>query len=208
MSPQINSRHRFRGFTLLEILVAVAVFAMFSVLAYGGLMQLLDSQQHLNRERAYWHHLARGMQRIADDLAHARARSVRDIDGTILPAFIGRPTDTRALAPPVMEFTRGGLYVLNDATRADIQRVAYRVVDGQLLRLTWPVLDRSPTTKPYETVVFEGVDEFKVRFYGNTNNWVEQWPAGNTADVPPRGVEITLTLHSRGTYRRILLVNG
>ncbi len=208
MNLRATNSFRVRGFTLLEILVAVAVFAMFSVLAYGGLMQLLDSQEHLSREQAFWRTLGRGMQHIADDLSHARGRPVRDIDGNVLPAFIGRPTDTRALAPPVIEFTRGGFHVLNDATRADIQRVAYRLEDGRLLRLTWPVLDRSPTSKPVEVAVFDGVEEFRVRFFSNTNNWVEQWPAANTGDIPPRGVEVTLTLRNRGSYRRIFLVNG
>jgi len=197
-----------RGFTLLEILVAVAVFAMFSALAYGGLMQLLDSQERLNAEQQYWRTLDRGLQQMADDLSHARTRPVRDIDGQLVPAFVGRPTDIRALAPPFIEMTRGGLYVLDDAVRADIQRVAYRLDDGRLLRVTWPVLDRSPTSKPIEMPVLNGIDDIKVRFYANTNNWVDQWPAGGGDAPPPRGVEVTLTVHERGTYQRIFLVNG
>lgn len=202
------NRPRNQGFTLLEILVAIAIFAMFSVMAYGGLMNMLDTQEHLAREQRFWRALDRGLQHMADDLSQARTRPVRDIDGQLLPAFIGRPTDTRALAPPAIEFTRGGLYVLDDAVRADIQRIAYRLDEGRLLRVTWPVLDRSPTSKAAEVAVLNDVQDIKVRFYAASNNWVDEWPAAGAGDVLPRGVEVTLTLRDRGTYQRIFLVNG
>ena len=103
-------------------------------------------------------------------MAQARARRVRDIDGTTLPSLRGQPTDTRALADPTLELTRGGVLVFGEGVRSDLQRVGYRLEDNVLLRLTWPVLDRAPQTKPFESPLLRDVEIFEVRFYSLRGN--------------------------------------
>ena len=141
------------------------------------------------------------------DFSLARNRPVRDNDGlSFEPAFEGRPTDLRTLGEPNVEFTRGGILVPNGFT-ADLQRIGYRLVDDKLMRLTWPVLDRAPLTKPRSAVLLSGVDEFEMRFY-QTGTWIDQWPPEGTAQFPalPPAVEITLALKGRGKYKRVFLV--
>jgi general secretion pathway protein J len=215
---------RVGGFTLLELLVAIGVFALFSTMAYGGLMQILESRDRVDVERTYWTGLARAFLRIEDDLLHARERSVRSVSGTPLPALQGQPTDTRAVADPPLEFTRGGVITLSEGARSDLQRVAYKFEDGRLWRLTWPVLDRAPTTKPQETVLLEDVEDFQARFFGGVPVAGAQaaapvaaappsaqatWPpTGGSLTVLPQAVELTIKLRGRGELRRVFLVNG
>jgi general secretion pathway protein J len=201
---------RMSGFTLLELLVAIGVFALFSVMAYGGLTQVLESRDRVDAERAYWTGLARAMLRIEDDLLQARPRKIRDIDGAVRPELEGRPTDTRALAEPAIEFTRGGVLSLSAGARSDLQRVGYKFLEGKLLRLTWPVLDRAPTTKPQETVLLDGLEELTVQFYGPAGGWLASWPqtGGGTTSPLPRAVEFTFKLRGRGELKRVFLVNA
>ncbi len=206
------ARAHARGFTLLELLVAIGVFALFSAMAYGGLVQVLESRDRVDAERTYWTGLARAFLRIEDDLLHARARPIRDVDGNPRPAFEGRPTDTRALGEPAVEFTRGGVLNVAPGPHSDLQRVAYRFADGKLWRLTWPVLDRAPTTKPQESVLLEDVEGFEARFYGPAGGWLATWPAAATGTLPtamppPSAVEMTLQLRGRGELKRVFLVN-
>jgi general secretion pathway protein J len=199
-----------RGLTLLEILVAITVFAIFSTMAYGGLLRLLDSRERVDAERVYWRNMSTAFVRIERDFSLARNRPVRQNDGNLIPgsAFLGQPTDPRALGDPNVEFTRGGISVPNGST-ADLQRVGYRFVDNKLMRLAWPTLDRAPLTKPQTTPVLHDVDEFEMRFYQN-RAWIDRWPplgAGSaTAPSLPAAVEITVALKGRGQYKRVFLV--
>ena len=197
-----------RGVTLLELIVAVGVFALFSVMAYGALNRILDQRDQIEQKREYWRTLSLTFLRMEEDMAQARARSVRDIDGTTLPSLRGQPTDTRALADPTLELTRGGLLVFGEDVRSDLQRVGYRLEDNVLLRLTWPVLDRAPQTKPFESPLLRNVETFEVRFYSLGGNWIDVWPVEELSEELPRGIEVTLTLTNGNEFKRIFFVNG
>lgn len=202
--------NRERGVTLLEVLIAVAVFAIFSTMAYGGLMQLLANRERIDAERAFWRETALAFVRIERDLSLARNREVRDRDGSLIPAFRGQPYDPRALADPSVEFTRGGILVPNGST-ADLQRVGYQLLDGELMRVTWPVLDRAPATEPERAALLRDIETFEVRFYQN-GAWIDRWPPLGTpqqqpSPLPmPEAVEVTLALKERGIYKRVFLV--
>ena len=197
-----------RGLTLLELIVAVGVFALFSVMAYSALNRVLDQRDQIEEKRAYWRGLSLTFLRMEEDMAQARARPVRDIDGTTLPALRGQPTDTRALADPTLELTRGGVLVFGEGVRSDLQRVGYRLEDNVLLRLTWPVLDRAPQTKPFESPLLRDVETFEVRFYSLGGNWIDVWPVEELSEELPRGVEVTLTLTNGSEFKRVFFVNG
>lgn len=197
-----------RGFTLLELLVAIGIFALVSAIAYGSLIHLMNDRAHLEAEQEFWRTLSLAFTRMDDDFSQARDRTIRDNIGFTQPAFRGQPTDTRATGAPSVEFTRGGVLTFSSDARSDLQRVAYRLEDGTLKRLVWPVLDQAPQTTPLEMPLLKDVEAFRVRFYSASGAWLDQWPAeGGTEDLP-RGVEVTLTLKGRGEFKRLFLVNG
>jgi general secretion pathway protein J len=199
---------RGNGFTLLELLVAIGIFALISAIAYGSLIRIMNDRVRLESEHDFWQSISLTFTRLEEDFSQARERSYRDVIGFTQPAFRGQPTDTRVVAPPSVEFTRGGVLSFGDDRRIDLQRVAYRLVDGTLMRLTWPVLDLGPQTAPAETPILNNVEEFRVRFYAPAGAWIEVWPADGITEILPRGVEVRLKLTGRGEFTRVLLVNG
>lgn len=206
-------RRETRGFTLIELLVALGIFALVSALAYGGLVQIMESRDRVNAQRAFWRSTSILFRQIDEDLRQARNRPVIDGAGAPVAAFLGRPVDSRALGEPSLDFTRGGLPVTNLSPRSDLQRIGYRLHEGKLYRLTWPSLDRAPTAKPREAAMIGDVENFYVRFYdANAAVWHEQWPppsASQTAAVPlPRGVEVRLRLKGVGEFTRVFLVGA
>jgi general secretion pathway protein J len=203
------TRRRRRGFTLIELLVALVIFGIFSMLAYAGLGRLLDGRGRLSEEQRVWQELSQVFLRISDDLAHARARPVRNTGGFEQPAFEGRPFDSRALAEPSLELTRGGELHYGPGVHSDLRRVAYRLRDGRLFRITWPVLDRAPVTVPLEAPLLGDVDAFELQFYDPSGGPVAIWPAAGAANnVLPRAVEVTLAVKDLGRFKRLFLVNS
>jgi len=197
-----------RGFTLIELLVALLVFGVFSVLAYTGLARLLDGRERLTAEQRSWQELSQVFLRISDDVAHARARGPRDEAGIgVLPPMVGRPYDSRTLAEPSLELTRGGELHYDLGAESDLRRVAYRLKEGKLYRMTWSSLDRAPTTKPLESSLIGNVDTFEVRFCDNTRNCVTTWPVGGASVTLPPAVEVTLAVKGMGSFKRLFLVN-
>jgi len=209
------------GFTLIELLVAVAIFGVLSVTAYAGLNRMLDERAHLESERAYWRDVSLAFVRLSDDLSHARARPVRDNAGDPLPALRGQPTDTRALGEPALELTRGGEPTYGESRRPDLRRVGWRLREGRLERLTWPVLDRGPVTAPIESTVLTGVEGFELRFISLGGSGSTVWPAltqpagtqpagtqpvESASTALPRAVEVDLTLAGRPRITRFFLV--
>lgn len=203
-----HPRIRSFGVTLIELLVALLIFGIFSVLAYAGLSRLIEGRARLADEQRVWQALSTVFLRISDDLAHARARTVKNVSGFTLPAFVGRPFDPRPLADPSLEITRGGVLTYGLGVQSDLRRVAYQLKEGRLVRMTWPVLDRGPVTKPLEAPLLEGVEAFELRYYAATGSGtLPTWPPAGQVVNLPRAVEVTLEVKGVGSFKRLFLVD-
>jgi len=196
-----------RGFTLLEVLVAVGIFALTSAMAYAGLTRMLETREHLGAEQQFWRNLTLAFSQIGDDLAQARPRTGRDTLGNPQPAFRGQPVDPRAVSEPSMRFIRGGVFVLPDGSGSDLAQVGFRLREGKLLRIVWPALDLPTVAEPREVLLLTNVTGFDTRFRAANGGWVDRWPTGADLREMPVAVEIKLTIEGRGEFTRVFLVN-
>lgn len=187
------------GFTLLELVVALSVFAVLSVMAYGGLASVLTMREQVALSFERTAALQKGYLRLRDDFQQLRARPARDGYGDAQPALI-------TLASGAVEFTRSGWRNPLSQPRPALQRVSYRVDDRKrLVRESWPVLDRAQDSAPIEMAVLERVQDARWRFLEGAQ-WHSDWPKPSlTADraeaAPPAAVELTLTLEDLGEVR-------
>ena len=198
-----------RGFTLLELLVALAIFAVIYVVAHGTLAGILSGSQALTAEQQRWQRLDTAFTLMQEDLHFACARRIRDASGFSQPPFTGQQTDTRAVSLPSMEFSRTGIRVLASDRETGDRRLAYRLKDGILYREIWPTLDRKFDATPVDDRLLADVTQFDVRFLGHEGQWLSSWPDyQHQEEIMPVAVEVTLDTKGGDSVKRIFLVNG
>jgi general secretion pathway protein J len=201
-------RDRFRkGFTLIEVLVALAVFGVLSVMAYMALGQTLSNADMLGERMERLEAIQRAIRYLDSDLMQAAPRPVRGLLGDgYEPAIRSSFASEYAL-----EVTHGGWTNPAGLPRGTLQRSAYRIEDGELIRYHWRVLDRTINNEPIETVLLDGVESIVFRYLTSDGEGSEQWPPANVPGpggfrLRPRGVEIVLTLTDEGEIRRLVEV--
>lgn len=197
-----------RGFTLLEMLVAIAVFAILSALAYGGLLSVLHTRNDADTRMQQLAALQTAYVQLERDLQQAVPRTVRDQLGAGIAAFRGGAgTET------LFEETRGGRSNPAGLPRSSLERIAYRLKDKTLIRSNWAELDRAPGDKPQDTELLDGVQSAEIRFLDPQQVWQPSWPPAGLPATPgetpfPRAVEIVLDLKAWGRIRWLFLLPG
>jgi general secretion pathway protein J len=204
-------RPRASGFTLLEIVVAVAIFAIVGVLAFSGYSELMQQSDRLAESAARTRAIQSTMQRMAQDFTSLEPRPIRQPLGDGLePALV---SDSRS--EQLAEFTHSGWSNPAGVPRSTLQRVAYRLEDGKLTRNYWVMLDRTLSTEPVRAVLLDRVKAVNFRFMAPSRRFSDQWPALGGAPTGPSAlaalpiaVEITLELEDWGKITRLVEVAG
>lgn len=193
-----------RGFTLIEILVALVVLAIMAVAAYGGLDSVMATRKQSQAQDKDFAQLQLAMATLTRDLEQASTRPIRYASGDRAPAMQGGARDV-----PELSFTHAGLPNPLLKPRSDLERVAYEVDKGKLVRLFFPVLDQVLEMTPEQQVLLPGVNSFDVRFLDGSNVWQLNWPPLNVEPQgaerrDPRAIEITLDTKRWGTIKRLI----
>lgn len=187
------------GFTLLELLVAVAVFAVIGAMAYGGLQRVINQQQRTTEHSQRLADLQLAYRVLRRDFEQLIDRQIRDEFADTAGALIG------GSGYGGVEFSRAGYVNPAGFIRSEIQRVAYIPDQEQLLRRTWRVLDRAQDSVADEDVLIEGMRSFAIRFLVAGDEWLENWPGqpsqGQVTAGLPKAVEVQIELEDLGALK-------
>ena len=185
-----------RGFTLVEVLVALAILAITAALAYRGTAALVDGEVRLTSEATRWRTLDTVFSRLEADLRQAQPRPIR-VGAAREPAWLAA---TEAHGSSAIVFSRAGPEFDADPGAAG-QRVGYRVREGVLEVVYWPGLDRSAGTRETAWTLVRGVTRLRIEHLGADGGWGDTWPRFGEPEVP-RAVRVLLVLDSGEVLER------
>lgn len=189
------------GFTLVEVLVSLLIFAMLAAAGAAVLGVTIDNRFAVKAQSDRVGDLQRMRSLLRADLGQATARRARGPSGRPAPQAMTGPMSP---ADPVLTLTRSGWSNPGEQARPSLQRVEYRVVDNRLERRVAGQLDGARPGPPQ--VLYRGVRDVTVAFLRDG----EAAPAfTSTLDRPlPDAVRITMTLDGYGPVEQLFLVGG
>jgi len=193
------------GLTLIELLVAVALLAVITTMAYRGLDSVSRSSERNLAEGEHWQGVALLFERIASDVAQPARRPVRAgaENAAPLPEWWGRGVlgagEATGIDPTAaqLEFTR------KSPQGRDEVRLGYRLRDEKVELLLWPMLDRAPGTRPEVYILLEGVSSLRFRHMDSSGAWQDIWPVAGVTAALPRALAVEITLKDGVTLQRL-----
>ncbi len=193
---------RINGFTLLEMIVAVAIFAVMAGIAYGGLNQTIKTGKQVSESNQRLSELQFALSYFSRDWLQVSSRKIRN--------QYGDEENNIVIADNSVTFTRSGWSNLLQLKRSNLQRVQYLVVDNNLVRRHWLSLDQGIGEEPFDSVLLHNVEALEIFFIDASEKAIETWPNALSANVSlPVALKISVEIARLGeTWRYLEIPDG
>jgi general secretion pathway protein J len=169
------------GFTLIEMLVALVIFAILAGAGVGLLRASVDTQSAVETRLADVTAIERLRLVLAADLGQAVDRPTRGPGGSTTAAFVGRGDR--------LAFVRGGVANRDAQPRSSLQRIAWQSTDAAIERRAFAALDGDD--RGQAAVLASKIAALSFRYRGAEGGWTSSWPVAGAPPLP-RAVETTL----------------
>jgi general secretion pathway protein J len=185
------------GVSLLEILVALTIFAIASMIAYSGLNAVTSAKRSLDQEIRFWRELGQIFDRMEMDFVQIVPHVFRSNDGQLYPPLRGSRVGDAGFFIELARF---------DGERTPVQAF-YRCDHGALRLRLEPINGRRRATtaataeEPIPDLL-QNVESCEAAYLDTNNTWATAWP-GDQSAANPRAIRIGLTLAGRGRFERI-----
>lgn len=184
------------GFTLIELMIAIMVFAIISLISYRIIISLLTTKEVVNKYQSKWGEVSQVINKINNSIKNAIPLTIRDEYGIIKPAILGK-NKLEDKYDSQLEITISGSIGDDIYGSNPPQRIGFRFIDNKLYLVSWPVLNRVITTTPRFDILLNNVKVFKIEYYYPNREWKDFWPLDiNSYNTLPIGLRITIELFS------------
>jgi general secretion pathway protein J len=179
------------------MVIAVSIFALMGVVAFGGLGQMTRTGQAVADANERLAELQFAVVYFNRDWTQVSPRKIRN--------QYGDEESNVIIDDSGITFTRSGWSNLLGHRRSTLQRVQYIFDDDQLVRRHWQSLDQDIGEEPLETVMLDEIDSVEIEFLDALGQPVRSWPreiSGATGD--PVILALRLDLPDMGEITRWL----
>ncbi len=193
-----------RGFTLIEILIALLIFSILMTMITSALVNVYTAQVHLSEHDKQFSQVQKAMLIME-----------RDCEQIINRPFINnvnRPENALEYrfnqGKPILMFTRAGMVIPVLAEgRSQLQRVSYYLRGQQLMRRTWLYLDNQRSNPTTDQILLDGVDQLSWRFIDAHHRQYGLWPpVQSMSSQIPQGIQVQFRLQNGGIINRTFLI--
>ena len=199
------------GFTLIEFIVATAVLAIMSGVAYAGWFNVSRIADRTQATVERYSDLQRTFYWFGEDFEQIVKRdSVDELGGK------RKSIEVSEVGEYIIQITRGGWTnpaLLQMPPRSDLQSVAYYLdSDNRLLRRYWYHVDRFDATAFTDRLLMTDVVGLTFRFATASGEWLPAWPPEDALDADedfdelPVALEATIELEDLGSARRLYVL--
>ena len=190
----MNRTHSKKGFTLIEILIAMTIFAIMATITSLTLSSIFSTRQrvqsHANSLAAiqYFYHLAH------QDIAHIRAKAMFNKQHRPMGSLIGRLDSFTLTRDQFMDIKKSTAHF-------KMQRIGYQFENGQLYRLI--VNNENETIK--KKLLLKRVQKYKISYLDTKNYWREKWHDWQHNSLP-KAIRLKLSIKEMGDLSFILSI--
>ena len=177
------------GFTLIEVIVSLALLAVISVMSYQAVEVVTKVNERSRSGVASEAQLQRAWQIIGRDLMHIRPRRFYDGLGDIEGAYLTNPSDFG------VRFSRGGGPMLR-TNPSGMRRVNYTInKDDQLIRTSWAITESPRQSDGTTLILLDKVQDVEFNHLDGNGNYSVDWPPLNSRQTDkalPRMISVTI----------------
>jgi len=189
------------GFTLIEVMVSVAIFAVIASIMGPALLQFLDVRERVNAKQERLEGLQKTFLFLANDFRYASNRLGKDEFGEPAKATMTVGDDS------LIDFTAA--YPDLNLGGANVpRRVRWVLDDNVLKRFQSPVMDPDGDTRIMRQSLLKGVDDVEIELSvieDGRDNTSKKWDEETRL---PDKISVTIKLENNAEYNRIFTMLG
>lgn len=195
---------KYQGFTLIEILIALVVFAILASITASTLYYAFNARARVNVQAERLNALQLAISLMEQDTRQIIERPIRGNDMHPFPIFIGQAQ--------YLELTRdGNLNPNSTEKRSNLIRVAWVCEKDKLLRRTWSSLDPIDRNVYEDRVLIDNLTSCNFSYLNQNlqvlNEWREQAVTQNQRKEPfPKAIKMSLVLNDWGEMSLLFII--